>query len=42
MESAENRGDHARARELAKRYTAAYPSGAQAPLAERLSADETP
>jgi TolA-binding protein len=42
MECAENRGDHARARELAKRYLAAYPSGAQASLAERLSADETP
>ncbi|HTJ80753.1 MAG TPA: hypothetical protein VL400_03490, partial [Polyangiaceae bacterium] len=42
MECADNRGDHARARDLAKRYLAAYPSGAQASLAERLSADETP
>jgi TolA-binding protein len=37
MESADRRGDAQRARELAERYLAAYPSGPQAGLATRLA-----
>jgi TolA-binding protein len=40
MESADKRGDHARARALAERYLAAYPKGAQAALATRLASED--
>ncbi len=40
MESADKRGDRARARALAQRYLAAYPKGAQAALATRLAAED--